>query len=299
MTMANSLYNGIELPELQLWDTYGFPNALIYKSHEDNNYTLILLSSRPYYGTNPSDGTKTGVYCVAPRSMSYSPQNGKWSYCSSSDYDICCNDGETTIVWTNMDILNESDESIWMKTTKPAFVANDAWIERFKVGFMKGVKEEPLSDEHNEPVGYSYGGYRLPTIPDPATVLKDGKPCKYALLYPVDVIDGRKRFYVLYNDVPFQPVGLPEYHADYYYGGYYQFNFGPIGLYPRRRITEGERDWYEWPNETDLSITFTTHHILWVSHDISYTLNGKEQVILWHEEPVPICKDPWFWEVTE
>ena len=294
-------FNGVELPMLPQWDTYGFPYAFIGSGAEEGVYMLTFLSVRPVYGTDPNGSGSTGVYCTAPRSLSYYPSGGKWVYYRSSDNDLHVDDGEGQILWTNTDILRESDGSVWLAASKPILIpeGTEAWKERFLRGLLLGMRTAPADPVERKPMGYDYGGYRLPTIPDPATVLKDGKPCKYALLYPVDVIDGRKRFYVLYNDVPFQPVGLPEYHADYYYGGYYQFNFGPIGLYPRRRITEGERDWYEWPKETDLSITFTTHHILWISHDISYTLNGKEQVILWHEEPVPIFNDPWFWEVTE
>lgn len=120
-TMANYLYNGVELPDInEVWDKETYPYAAIQVS-AFSGYRLILLDSPVYRGVD-NDGS---LGCFAPANTSrevysqrYNP-DAMWDfYSDNSNSDKTEPSRMGTIFWTSHDILNE-DGTVYLEASIP------------------------------------------------------------------------------------------------------------------------------------------------------------------------------------
>lgn len=191
------LYNGVRLPELPEYDKAVYPYAVLDKTNAGTSFLFYAFKSRPYYGTNPADSTKRGVYSTGGAKVYYFvPADGgsEWEHSMDTDNPFAAEDGnENTLFWTNTDILYEGDGSVWLAASVPVAISD--WRKSFLTGLSLGLTGMPLPFAQREPVAYLYNGVRLPKLPEwdktayPYAVigqcLSDGREFDYELtLYP-------------------------------------------------------------------------------------------------------------------
>ena len=190
------LYNGHRAPGLPVYDPGELPYGLIVSSNADNTALILMLCvNRPYYGTNPSDSTKTGVYNTG-RMLVYTctDTDEAWTFSMDTENPLTANDDDPGggVLWTLEDIL-KSDGSVWMAGTQPVPErVSEAWVRSFQEGLALGLTGAPLPYTGTEPApeadwylygtpsesgsvaiaegdGYvRYNGYALPPLPETA-----------------------------------------------------------------------------------------------------------------------------------
>lgn len=169
--MAKYLYNGFPLPVLPAYDAAAFPYAIIVSANGENtSFILLLCANRPYYGTNPEDSTKTGVYNTGLKKVyTCAKEDSAWAFSMDNENPLTANDDDPGggIIWTNPDIL-KTDGSVWMAGTQPVPErVSEAWVRSFKEGLALGLTGAPLPYTGTaEPVAYLYNGVRLPKLPE-------------------------------------------------------------------------------------------------------------------------------------
>ena len=142
--MANYLYNGIELPELPEWDKETYPYAVIFHDPMNLLYTKgayhLLLSPEPFavwhVDTTPlwgvSEDTAVGF-------RSYVEPDFVWqgSGFGSSGWDGHRADN-LPLVWSNHDITNTTDNSVWLAASEPVPATPDLDPTSFLAGWRLG-----------------------------------------------------------------------------------------------------------------------------------------------------------------
>lgn len=115
-------YNGTLLPALPSWNTSKYPYAVIYWDSYLSAFTLELTSVPAYYG--PTD---VGPYLKTKISgVSYSYYTAvvdswvlKKSSYASSRFSFCAFKSGDYCVWSNYDILDENDNSLFLGASDP------------------------------------------------------------------------------------------------------------------------------------------------------------------------------------
>ena len=142
------LYNGHPAPELPAYSQEEFPYALIVSANADNTALILMLCvNRPYYGVNPQDSTKTGVYNTG-RMLVYTCTDTEeaWTFSMETENPLTANDDDPGggVLWTLEDIL-KADGSVWMAGTQPVPErVSEAWVRSFKEGLALGLTGAPL-----------------------------------------------------------------------------------------------------------------------------------------------------------
>lgn len=124
--MANYLYNGVELPALPEWDRETYPYATI--GYDDNNrvilelHTSLLYFSKTYSGIGYGNGGVSPYENCVNRWYSLSADGTEWVH--GGDYDIDVTDQSTdhmfvSAIWSNADIANRDDNSVYLSATDP------------------------------------------------------------------------------------------------------------------------------------------------------------------------------------
>lgn len=159
------LYNGHIAPDLPVYDQVEFPYALIVSANEDNTALILMLCvNRPYYGTNPEDSSKKGVYNTG-RMQVYTCTNtdDAWIFGFETENPLTANDDDPGggVIWTRKDIL-KTDGSVWMAGSEPVpMIVSENWLSSFKMGLALGLVGAPLPYTGKEPepapVAYLYG----------------------------------------------------------------------------------------------------------------------------------------------
>lgn len=110
--MSNYLYNGIELPALPEWDKETYPYSVIVHGmlHE------LHVSKEPFTcGTFPG----YGLLIVLPAGHIKSIvdlSNAVWGSFTTINYE---NQTSAVAVWSNHDIINTDDGSVYLKASDP------------------------------------------------------------------------------------------------------------------------------------------------------------------------------------
>lgn len=164
------LYNGHRAPGLPVYDPGDLPYGLIVSANADNTALILMLCvNRPYYGTNPEDSSKTGVYNTG-RMLVYTctDTDEAWTFSTETENPLTANDDDPGggVLWTLEDIL-KSDGSVWMAGTQPVPErVSEAWVRSFQEGLALGLTGNPLPYTGTaEPVAFLYNGARLPKLP--------------------------------------------------------------------------------------------------------------------------------------
>ena len=120
----NYLYNGVELPALPEWDKTVYPNLIIYYDNGANQYRIVATDVPMVYGYESSIGKYSvhGHYNSGKKSWMRAEYNdGEWTefvtITNSSATTLVYCDGDA--VWTNHDILNENDDTIYLAASDP------------------------------------------------------------------------------------------------------------------------------------------------------------------------------------
>ena len=165
------LYNGHRAPALPVYDPGELPYGLIVAANADNTALILMLCvNRPYYGTNPEDSTKTGVYNTG-RMLVYTCTDTEdaWTFSMETENPLTANDDDPGggVLWTLDDIL-KTDGSVWMAGTQPVPErVSEAWVRSFQEGLALGLVGAPLPYTGTaEPVAYLYNGIPLPVLPE-------------------------------------------------------------------------------------------------------------------------------------
>lgn len=108
--MANYLYNGVELPDINaVWtDKVKYPYANVCIGHTTSGYWIYITGEKPYY-TEELLGTK-GAKIASPYVV-YKMVDDAWVFSSTSDqydYDTATAIPVSELLWTNYDLKDEA-----------------------------------------------------------------------------------------------------------------------------------------------------------------------------------------------
>lgn len=126
--MAKYLYNGTELPALPAWDKTTYPYAFIEKGFS----TWLYLAKEPaVYGY--IEGEIGELFCG--EYMGYRLVDGEWvSQSSGTELTLVI----ASTIWSNHDIINRIDGSIYLAASKPILLA-EAYSAHLYIGtWQKG-----------------------------------------------------------------------------------------------------------------------------------------------------------------
>ena len=110
--MANYLYNGVELPELPEWDKTTYPYAIICTTNNGNRTYLKATKTPRTYSTNA-----TWLLTVKPV-LQFLLSDGAWGEPDLDGY-YWENESEDNAIWTNYDIINSVDGSVYLAASEP------------------------------------------------------------------------------------------------------------------------------------------------------------------------------------
>lgn len=257
--MSKYLYNGIPLPDINtVWtDKTTYPYAIIFGDEYGGEF--LHISPVPFIYEDPNVNISSGA--GSPRYINDS--DGWVEHDSGSG---CTGSG---VKWTNYDIIDISDNSVYLAASEPVSVNLKSWL----IGFALGLAGKPLPFAKNEPVdepiAYLYNGVQLIPLPqwDKAA-------------YPYAVID--KAVLNSYRLHLF--AHLP--HAENAENGY--THYGPMdgSTYIYKGVA---REWSEsgWSmNAAYEDIDgISTSRVLWTNFDLLYT-DGK--VCCAKSDPIPV-----------
>ena len=163
--MAKCLYNGIELPALPTWDVATYPYCYIYTSISFG-YSIwcskTIISFDDTKGENITDTTNGSV----GYSYTYDLETDTWR---SRGDDWCFWDAiyDENMVWCNHDMLNTSDNSIYLAASDPILIPYKIDQRSFLIGYHLGLAGGPI------PIGE-------PFVPGPA-VYDDELPIEWSM----------------------------------------------------------------------------------------------------------------------
>ena len=136
------LYNGHRAPGLPVYNPGELPYGLIVSANGDNTSLILMLCvNRPYYGSNPSDSTKTGVYNSGTMQVyTCTDTDEAWTFSMETENPLTVNDDDPGgVIWTRKDIL-KTDGSVWMARSEPVPIGiSESWIRNFKTGLALGL----------------------------------------------------------------------------------------------------------------------------------------------------------------
>lgn len=128
--MANWLYNGVELPPLPEWDKNTFPYATISYNSYTSGYELVLTSVRTV-----TDGTAYGGETSDGYQQPYSINSvGEWEAARVYPYDSLVMHDKFPILWTNEDIIDTRDGSVYLAASTPIGAPKDEPAEGVSMG---------------------------------------------------------------------------------------------------------------------------------------------------------------------
>lgn len=132
LQMANYLYNGVELPALPDWDKTTYPYAFITAMKTSSNTSAYLYcSSVPIYKNDDGklissiiakqDGNVICYICdLFPDGSVFNDwqryENGDKSFSADASFIVTYNG---LITWANYDMLNYSDDSVYLSASEP------------------------------------------------------------------------------------------------------------------------------------------------------------------------------------
>ena len=109
--MPNYLYNGVELPAFPEWNKSENPYVVLCHYIPSDTYYLYIGRGRPFYSTGDTSGINKGSNFFAIASACYDLEDGTWvlkySYINQLA-GISLDSGNTSIIYTNADVLNDS-----------------------------------------------------------------------------------------------------------------------------------------------------------------------------------------------
>ena len=265
------LYNGHRAPGLPVYDPAELPYGLIVSANADNTALILMLCvNRPYYGTNPSDSTKTGVYNTGRMKVyTCTDTEDAWTFSMETNNPLTANDDDPGggVLWTLDDIL-KSDGSVWMAGTQPVPErVSEAWVRSFQEGLALGLTGAPLPYTGTaEPVAYLYNGVRLPPLP---------------------VVEGRPKAYMTKHTA----FGITRYRVHFLSEPYYAVSSdGQYAIGHR----SGDVDYTAKVNDTEWvyqtvweqnGVWAAVSDVLWANFDI---LDESGAVVLAASNPVPV-----------
>lgn len=290
------LYNGVRLPELPEYDKAVYPYAVLDKTNAGTSFLFYAFKSRPYYGTNPADSTKMGVYSSGGAKVYYFvPADGciEWEHSMDTENPFAAEDGnENTLFWTNTDILYEGDGSVWLAASEPVGEGN--WRKNFLMGLAMGLTGKPLFFKR-EPVAYLYNGVRLPPLKEIPEEYSNGIEFPYVYIFKAEgnnTLLGAAGFQLLYCNHPmikrnYVEDGVrpdPELYPAYYT---YEFLLSDDGNW------EEERDgWQDNPMYYGGALAANANlwqlsavSVVWSNTDI---LDESGELFFAATEPVPV-----------
>jgi hypothetical protein len=110
-----ALYNGVKLPKLPEWDKEKYPYAMTNRDVENNIYTLSVYTGRMAVVNDEVAAESTGTYGI-DWSLS---EDGAWvdpvEYKVRGAYPLT----DYPIIWTNTDIINTADNSVYLSASDP------------------------------------------------------------------------------------------------------------------------------------------------------------------------------------
>lgn len=251
------LYNGVKLPALPEYDTAAYPYAVLDKTNAGTSFLFYAFKSRPYYGTNPADSTKMGVYSSGGAKVYYFvPADGgsEWVHQMDTDNPFAAEDGnENTLFWTNTDILYEGDGSVWLAASEP--VGEENWRKNFLLGLALGLTGKPLLFKR-QPVAYLYNGLRLSTLP-----AWDKKTLPHAVIINGTSLIGSYTELMVYEEIVYRTTDSGKYqvgHRGAYNRSIYSYTDGKWGEFYHGKTSEAGSflcdvgsDYIHWTN-TDI-----------------------------------------------
>lgn len=289
------LYNGVKLPALPEYDTAAYPYAVLDKTNAGTSFLFYAFRSRPYYGTNPADSTKMGVYSTGGAKVYYFvPADGgsEWEHSMDTENPFAAEDGnENTLFWTNTDILYEGDGSVWLAASEP--VGEENWRKNFLMGLAMGLTGKPLFFKR-EPVAYLYNRVRLPPLKEIPEEYSNGKEFPYVYIFKAEGNNGYMGagFQLLYCDSPMikrhyvfdgvrpDPALYPSYYT-------YEFLLSDDGKWEEKRT-----GWMDNPKLYSPSLfgeanhwNFDTASLVWCNTDI---FDESGELFFAATEPVPV-----------
>ena len=149
--MSKYLYNGISLLDINtVWtDKTTDPYAIIFV--DENGRIVLHISPAPFIYEDPNVNISSG---------SGSP---KYLYDSSGWVEDGTGSGYTGsgVKWTNYDIIDISDNSVYLAASEPVPDNGDFDLKSWLIGFALGLAGKPVPFAKNEPlvepVAYLYG----------------------------------------------------------------------------------------------------------------------------------------------
>lgn len=128
--MSNYLYNGVELPALPEWDREAYPYAWIAKApYNDDYYSLIISTGECDYRSWKDYGSMYYLYPVdVPITVKAAYlykgefETGEWNFTWEKTYEeniVHTSSGLGLPVWSNFDVINHDDGSIYIAASDP------------------------------------------------------------------------------------------------------------------------------------------------------------------------------------
>ena len=113
------LYNGVQLPGLPEWDKEKYPYAWIHQFNTANPSYVLRIASEPIVYKKPIYKdyyvySMTGTGCI------YNINDGVWEiFRSDVAFDNYFPESDVLFSWTNTDIINEEDGTIYLEASDP------------------------------------------------------------------------------------------------------------------------------------------------------------------------------------
>ena len=288
------LYNGHPAPELPVYSQTEFPHALIVSANADNTALILMLCvNRPYYGTNPEDSTKTGVYNTGRMKVyTCTDTDEAWSFSMETENPLTANDDDPGggVIWTRKDIL-KTNGSVWMAGREPVSMGvSENWLRSFKMGLALGLTGVPLPFPKKKLIGFLYG--HIAQEGETPTHTINGVDYVGAVLPKVPEWDKKK-----------YPHAYLRYVADYDYYRFFAFTQRPFvdnrnnslqlhhtGDYFYTRIGEytGSTEHWKEPSESSYSMMYSEPSdaiYLWADFDM---INEEDGSIYFAKCPAPV-----------
>ena len=118
------LYNGVQLPPLPEYDAEKYPYALIYYYSGAKSYMLVLGQSVPVFNPNSwTTAVSSWVQFLSGEMFGYSfwtdkPERG-WGSLGVTNVDGGNLSADQPFIWTNSDIINTTDNSVYLASSEP------------------------------------------------------------------------------------------------------------------------------------------------------------------------------------
>lgn len=274
--MANYLYNGVELPDINtVWtDKTTYPYAVIARAN--SGAYQFRVSTEPFYYEARTAGTSvleevgsTGTQLIA------SMANGAWGELGPSYGADTVLLYSTPFVWANHDVVYKDSTEVYQEASEPVLVVEpeepdepvepeepETWVfdlHSFKVGLSLGLSGKPLPLANKEPIAYLYNGVQLPDINE---VWTDKETNQFASIFYYEpqesycvVFDGDRRSVSENGFVTFV------------YSKFYRFTDG-VWKFVGASVVGG--------------------HLIWANYDVYHYESAGGGLYLATSEPIPV-----------